>query len=108
MPVSPTQLSLKEMRERGYLCQVVEHWHFYAKRRIDLFGIIDIICIRDGETVGLQTTSYGCLSGHRKKIRKSDTLRPWLRAGNVFLLHGWRKIKGQHTLREQEFSMNKP
>ena len=94
------------MRGRGYLCQVVEHWHFYAKRRMDLFGIIDIVCIKDGELIGLQTTSYGGLSAHRKKIRESETISPWLRSGARFLLHGWRKKEGRHTLREQEYRIN--
>ena len=37
---SPTQRTLKYLRDKGYTAQVVEHWNAFAKRRIDLFGVI--------------------------------------------------------------------
>ena len=43
--ITPTQRTLKHMRERGYTCQVVEHWNPFARIRQDLYGFID----RDGD-----------------------------------------------------------
>lgn len=106
MPISPTQLSLREMRERGYRCQVVEFFHYYAKKRIDLFQIIDILCIRSGETVGVQTTAASCHAAHRTKILGSETVRPWLDAGNRLLLQSWRKKENRWVMREEEFRLD--
>ena len=103
--MSPTELSLREMRKRGYRCQVVEHYHFYAKKRIDLFGIIDIVCIGRGKTVGLQTTSYSNISSHRKKIIECEARRDWIGDGNRILLHGWKKKEGRWILKEEEFAI---
>jgi hypothetical protein len=41
MATSPTQLSLKKLREEGYTVAVVEHWNSFARIRQDLFGFID-------------------------------------------------------------------
>jgi len=40
-----TQLTLREMRKRGYTCEVVEHWNSFTQRRNDLFGFIDVLCL---------------------------------------------------------------
>jgi len=40
MPASPTQRTLKKLRDEVYLAQVVEKWNAFAKIRQDLFGII--------------------------------------------------------------------
>lgn len=105
---SSMQLSLAVLRKQGYFCEITEHYNFFSKRRKDLFGIIDIVALGNGETIGIQTTTVNGLSAHRKKIRESLTISPWLRAGNRFLLHGWRKKKGRWTLREQEFRLPEP
>ena len=49
MSSSPTQRSLKLMRERGYLCEITERWNPFAKIRQDLFHFVDVLCIKDGE-----------------------------------------------------------
>jgi len=40
-----TQLTLREMRKRGYTAFVVEHWDSFARKRRDLFGFADILCL---------------------------------------------------------------
>jgi hypothetical protein len=50
---SPTQRSLRHMRDLGYLVAVVEHWNPHARIRQDLFGWIDLLAIRDGETLAV-------------------------------------------------------
>ncbi len=79
------------MRKAGYHCQVVEHWNPFARIRQDLFGIIDIVCVKDGETVGVQTTSIKGVPARRTKIFGSPYYPILRRAGWIVVLHGWLK-----------------
>lgn len=88
---SPTVRSLKLLRENGYTAQVVERFNPYARIRIDLFGFIDICAIKDGEIVGVQTTSASHLSARYKKILEIPEAVIWLKANGRILLHGWGK-----------------
>jgi hypothetical protein len=98
--ISPTQRSLALMRERGYLCEVVEKWNPYARIRQDLFGFIDILCVgRDG-VVGVQTTSSSSMAARRTKIANHANIGPVREAGIRVLLHGWDGAR----LREQDLS----
>ena len=56
MSASPTQLSLKHLRSQGWYAEVVEHFNSFTKKRHDMFGIFDIVALRDAETLGVQTT----------------------------------------------------
>ncbi len=91
--VSPTQRSLAALRERGYLCQIVEHWNPWAKQRKDLFNIGDILAIREGETLLVQTTTRGNVQARVKKIAECEHLPAILRAGWKIEIHGWGKLK---------------
>jgi len=93
------------MRKRGYpLVQVVERWNAFAKRRVDLFGIIDVVAV-GADIVGIQTTSAGNLSARLKKIADSNALPVLRQAGFRLLLHGWRKnAAGRWVLREVDVS----
>lgn len=63
---SPTQLSLAALRADGWTCWIVEHWNHWTQRRTDLFGMFDILCVRDGETLAVQTTTTGVAARVRK------------------------------------------
>lgn len=92
--MSPTQRSLAEMKKRGCkLVQVVEHWNSFAKIRQDLFGIVDVLCIIDGQTVAVQTTSGGNVAARKAKMEASPSIAHLRRAGWTILIHGWRKVK---------------
>lgn len=92
--MSPTQRSLAEMRGRGcQLVAVTEHWNSFAKIRQDLFGILDLVCIQDGRTIGVQTTSGSNVSARHEKMEASPALRHLRDAGWTILIHGWRKVK---------------
>lgn len=89
--MTPTQRSLEKLREDGYTCEVVERWNAHTKQRKDLFGIIDILAIRQNEVVGVQTTSASSVSARVKKIADSE-LTPKIRdAGIKIIVHGWGK-----------------
>lgn len=87
---SPTQRSLKILRDDGWLCDVVERWIPGANIRKDLFGIGDILAIKPGERPKLiQVTSTG-VSARIKKIQLNKDLETVLNVFDVEV-HGWRK-----------------
>jgi hypothetical protein len=96
------------MRKRGYeLVQVVEHWNAFARRRIDLYGIIDVVCVGgpSNEIVGVQATSGDHVSHRVDKINDSDAIQVLRRVGIRVLVHGWRKnANGRYVLREVDLS----
>ena len=68
--VSPTQRSLQELRDRGYSAWVVEHYNSFTYQRKDLFGFIDILAIKKGETLAVQTTSRGNIQARIKRLKR--------------------------------------
>lgn len=62
-------------------------------KRIDLFGVIDIIAVKDDFPVlGVQSTSWGQRTPHITKIRGSEGSFNWLKAdGTGLWLVTWKK-----------------
>jgi hypothetical protein len=102
---SPTESSLKYLRDQGWMCDVVEKYIHAMKIRKDLWGFGDILCLRDGETLLVQTTSYSNMNARVNKIMDSEheyALNECRKAGWLIHVHGWRKIpltKGSKSLR---------
>lgn len=92
--MTPTQRSLALLRERGYIAVVVEKWVPWPKpgHRADLFGFLDILAVKAGETLGVQTTAGGSVSTRLKKIADSPLIGTVLSAGIKVTCHGWRKV----------------
>jgi|SRR5712664_2965408 len=103
---SPTQRSLKHLREQGWTACVVEKWIPQIKRRKDVFGFGDLLAIRvwdmtlNGEHTDLtvkreialvQTTSLNNMAARRDKIMAIPEAAYWKRSGGMILLHGWAK-----------------
>lgn len=101
---SPTQRSLELLRSRGYRCEIVEKWNPYAKVRQDLFGFIDIIAIRPGEVLGVQTTSGSNVAARIAKIAEHENVGAVREAGIRIVVHGWRKLKAGWACREEDVS----
>jgi hypothetical protein len=91
--MTPTQRSLKYLRDQGYKCWIVEHWNHFARIRQDLFGCIDILAIGNGETLAVQTTSRGNVSARVKKIVENEYYPEMVRSGWKVQVHGWGKLK---------------
>lgn len=105
MASSPTQRTLEHLRKLGYLCAVVEHWNPHARIRQDLFGIIDVLALKDGETLAVQTTSAGNVASRVRKIGECSHVGALRRAGWRIVVMGWRKgSNGRYTLREVDCS----
>ena len=104
--MSPTQRTLKRLRKDGWTCQVVERWNSYAKVRVDLFGVIDVIGMHpERGIIGVQATSGSNLSKRVAKAMGEPKLRTWLQSGGLFQAWGWRKSARtkRYELRKVEF-----
>ena len=95
---SPTELSLRDLRARGYLAEVVERWNPHSMTRHDLFGIIDIIAVRGTETLAVQTTTLPNVPARVNKIADSEHIAAIRKAGWTILVHGWAKKGNRWTL----------
>ena len=91
MATSPTQRSLKLLRDEGFLVSVVEHWNPHARIRQDMFGCIDLVALGNGQTIGVQTTSYSNMSARRNKIAENPALEEMSKSGWIVEVHGWKK-----------------
>jgi hypothetical protein len=102
---SPTQRSLKHLREQGYFVTTVEYWDHFARKRRDLYGIWDLLAIKTGETLAVQTTSGSNVSARVKKIGDSEAIGRCREAGWSCHVHGWTKGKnGRYSLRVVDLS----
>jgi len=102
---SPTQRSLKYLREQGYLCEVVEKWNPWVRQKKDLWDWCDILAIRKDEVLAVQVTSSSNVSARIHKIQESDTVGKVRDAGIRIEIHGWGKnSKGRYVLRVEDIS----
>ena len=96
---SPTQRTIRELRQQGRVCGIVERYNAFVGPhgiRQDLFGIIDIIAL-DPErgVVGIQSCGSD-FAAHERKIleERAQESIDWLSTpGTVLELWGWRKVK---------------
>ena len=91
--ISPLQRSKKLLEEMGFTVAIVERWNPWAKVRQDLFGILDLLCIDELGTVGVQVTTLGHKQEHIDKMTAHPNLQRLLKAGWEVRLHSWRKLK---------------
>lgn len=92
--MSPTERTLKLFKEKGFTSQVVERWNPYAGVRVDLFGVIDLVCVQPGYgIIGVQTTSGSGHSSRCSKAAAEPRIKTWLLSGGQFVVCSWRKLK---------------
>ena len=89
---SPTQRSLALLKKEGWTAQVVEKWIPQAMKRIDLFGCIDILAIKDMTILGIQACAGSSVSVRIAKALAEPRLKIWLLTGAQFEVWGWRKV----------------
>lgn len=115
--MSPTQRALAECRKRGYEAQVVERWNWHAKKRVDLFGCIDIVAVAAPVSlaalalpraiIGIQVTSGTNHAARVAKIKAEPRMTAWAKAGGLVWVWSFAKRGAQGkrktwTLRETE------
>jgi len=113
--MSPTQRTLAALRKDGYLAAIVEKWNPHARRRVDLFGFVDVLAVHDGVdrregekavvqpgyTLAIQCTTGSHVANRVAKIRESPHLPMLVAAGWRVEAWGWRKLKGRWALRRE-------
>lgn len=99
---SPTARSMQFCKKHSWHAQVVEKWNQWARRRIDLFGCIDLIVLAGDKCIGVQATSGDHHSNRREKALAEPRLRAWLAAGCLFEVWSWSKkgARGKRKLWE--------
>lgn len=97
-----TARSTAHLRDLGYMVATVEHYNSFTRRKHDLWGCIDLLCIGNGETVAVQVTSKPHLSNRRHKIEEAEAYPEMIRSGWKIVLHGWFKEKNRWQLKEVE------
>ena len=102
--MTPTQRSLKYLRDAGYTVAIVEHWNSFARIRQDLFGIIDLLAVRGTETLGVQTTSSTNVAARIRKLEESPMLSILREANWSIHVHGWRKVGNRWQVRSVDIS----
>ena len=100
--LSPTQRTLRALREQGRVAAIVEKYNAYAGpfgRREDLFGIIDVLALDpDRGVVGIQCCAGSGFAAHRTKIleERHQETHDWLSTpGTALEIWAWRKVKLQ-------------
>lgn len=97
--LTPTQRTLRALREQGRVCAIVEKWNQHAGPfgiRQDLFGIIDVLALDPQRgVVGIQSTGQDFAAHLRKlTIERAQETTDWLGTpGTTLELWGWRKVK---------------
>lgn len=115
----PTARTLKELRSLGYVAQVVEKWIPQCRKRLDLFGCIDILSVENGlmmpggrrGILAVQATSGANHSARVAKAKAEPLLRTWLETGSTFEVWSWAKrgARGKRklwTLRREHLTLN--
>ena len=100
---SPTQRTLKHLRDGGYRAEVVERWNPHARVRHDLFNIIDVLAVNDSEVVAVQTTSASNMKARINNIGEADILPLLLKLEWRVIVHGWKKNKQTNRWELKEF-----
>jgi len=105
MAESLTNRSVRLLRKEYPLVQTVEYYNAFTRRRHDLFGIIDILAVRDEDILMVQTTSKSNMSSRIKKIEDSDAIAT-LRDANILIhVHGWwKKPNGRYDVKIVDIS----
>ena len=90
---SPMQRTLKYYADRDIMTWKTEYYNYFAKKRVDLLHIIDLLAF-DGKIIGVQVFGSD-VGSHKKKIMEKHwhNTFTWLDNGGSLVCHGWRKLK---------------
>lgn len=96
--MTPSARSRASLEAAGWLCDVVERRITRIVTR-DLFGLFDLLAVREGVTLAVQVTTSSNVAARRRKLQASDSLSRILAAGWRIELHGWAKRRGRWQCR---------
>ncbi|MGC8519278.1 MAG: hypothetical protein ACP5P4_12245 [Steroidobacteraceae bacterium] len=89
--MTPSARSVRLLEAEGFTVDTVERWIPGARIRRDLFGMFDLIAVRNATTLAVQVTTSDHLANRRRKVAASPFLERIRAAGWQIELHGWRK-----------------
>ncbi len=113
--MTPTQRTLKALKDQGFKCGIVERWISFGRRRDgqrgirkDLFGIIDIVALDFSRGfIGVQSTGTGFSAHHKEITQDLDKIKAainWLSTpGGHLELWGWRKVNQSKTSKRKVY-----
>lgn len=93
---SPTQRTLKRLKDEGYIAYVTEKWIPQTRRRIDAFNFGDVLAAKPGCIMLVQTTSgSNNLPIRVNKILETcaEAAETWILAGGRIIVEAWVKYK---------------
>ena len=105
MATKSMQRSLKLIKENRWLYYVTETWNHYSKKRGDLFGFCDVLCLDGERTVAVQACGAD-YQEHVRKIHECYYVVPWLEAGNEIQIWSWRKYLKKRGGKAKEWRVN--
>lgn len=98
---SPTQRSKAYAESLGYQVAIVERWNQWAKVRQDLYGFIDLLCLKEGAClIAIQATSTGNMNSRIAKIKTLPASWKWITSGNRLEVWGW-ALRGKKGKRKK-------
>jgi len=103
--MTPTERTLKLLRELGFKPWPVERFNGFSGRRTDLFNIIDYLAITEYSTIGIQSCGTA-FAPHLKKLTEEELTNTidWLSCRNrKLILVGWRKVLMARGSKERIF-----
>lgn len=98
--MTPTQRTLRELRNQGRVCAIVEKFNPHVGPhgiRQDLFGIIDVLALDPQRgVVGVQACAGSGFQAHVRKLtqERAQETYDWLSTpGTSLEIWAWRKLK---------------
>jgi hypothetical protein len=74
------------------MCERVEHWNAFSRRKYDLFGVLDVLAVKPGyPTRGIQVCSHSDGSTRMNKMLGSASVGVLLASGWWLEVWGWKK-----------------
>jgi predicted RecB family endonuclease len=99
--MTPTARALSDLRKEGWTPWVVESRITPFVKR-DLFNCIDILAIRDGQTLAVQVTAGSAHANRATKVRSNEHLPLMLGAGWIVQVWSYRKGANLRWVRRVE------
>ena len=93
---SPTQRTIRALKQQGCICGVVERFNAFVGPhgiRQDLFGFVDVIALLPDGIAAIQCCAGSGHAAHRQKILENEVAPEWLKSGGVIQIWSWRKVK---------------
>jgi len=90
---------MEYLRGLGYEVDITERYNHHSRQKNDLFGFADLIAIRPGVTLAVQTTTSSNMAARVKTVMSCKLAGLCKEAGWNIEVHGW-ALKGPQGKRK--------